>query len=722
VHVPVPTAQQKIRFGAFELDRQTAELCKHGTKLKLQGQPIAVLALLLERPGELVTREELRKHLWPEDTFVDFEHSLNTHIKKLRQVLNDDAETPRYIETLPRRGYRFIAQVEAIPNGNGAVTETVKNTRAQLAEADTSNQVPLSDSPPTSSFTGWKYVIAAGIILAVAAGALYWLLRPRTPIVTAIHQLTHTGLRKFGNVVTDGTRVYFAEIKDGKSHVAEVSKLGGEVSYLDIQLENPSVHDISPSGSELMLENQWRAPGPLWLVPLPSGPLRRVPGEFTASCFFPGSSQIAYLQPSDFLHVFASDMDGGNAHPLMQLPRNPLTLYWVISPDGSAIRYSTADGKIWESRIDGTQKHLFSQAFRESDRLDWTAGNKLFLLVSPKEGVLNVWAISQSGWLRSRAPQPVQLTFGPVSFQRIAPSKDGTEIYALGRTPRGELSVYDAQAGMFRKYLNGISAGSTDFSRDGQWVAYVMHPQGTLWRSRLDGSDRRQLTFPPMGPVLVPRWSPDGRYLAFMEWGPQKKIYLVSAGGGAPMLLLSGDYQPADPSWSPDGKYLAYAGQALVMSTNPKEGRSEIRILDLSTKQSKTLPRSQGMFSPRWSPDGRYLAAASDDSSQLSLYNFEDQRWRPLPVPKMAEAPGVGEPHWSHDSRYLYFMLSIGGRVYKLSIPGGQPELVVGVAGTDSAYAAMPWNGWFGLTSDDHVLMMLDRGVDEIYALDVDYR
>ena len=83
--MPVPTAQ-KIRFGAFELDRQTAELWKDGVKLKLQGQPIAVLALLLERPGELVTRDELRKHLWPEDTFVDFEHSLNTHIKKLRQV------------------------------------------------------------------------------------------------------------------------------------------------------------------------------------------------------------------------------------------------------------------------------------------------------------------------------------------------------------------------------------------------------------------------------------------------------------------------------------------------------------------------------------------------------------------------------------------------------------------------------------------------------------
>jgi Tol biopolymer transport system component/DNA-binding winged helix-turn-helix (wHTH) protein len=720
--LPLPT-EQKIRFGAFELDRQTGELHQNGTKLKLQGQPIAVLALLLERPGELVTREEIRKHLWPEDTFVDFEHSLNTHIKKLRQVLDDDADTPRYIETLPRRGYRFVAQVEAIPNSSEAVHAPAKAQPPPVENADTSDAIAPPQALPTPKPARWTYVVAVAVILVVAAGALYWFLHPRTPVVTAIRQLTHTGHQKFGYVKTDGTRVYFAEVKDGKSHVGEVSTAGGEVSYLDTQLDNPSVQDISPNGSELMVHTQQRNPGPLWIVPLPAGAPRRISGEFSGSSFLPGSSQIVYVQSSDFLHLFASDIDGGNAHPLLQLPRDPVTLHFAISPDGSTIRYDTADGKIWESRIDGTQKHVLSQAFRETNYMDWTAGNKLFLFISPKDGVSNVWAISESGGLLGREPQPVQLTFGPVSFQCAVASKDSEQIYALGRTRRGELSIYDAQAGMFRTYLNGISAGSTDFSSDGQWVAYVTHPQGNLWRSRLDGSDRRQLTFPPMGPILVPRWSPDGRFLAFTDWGVQKKVYLVSADGGAPMLLLSGDYQPADPSWSPDGKFLVYGGESLGMSRNPKQGRSEIRILDLSTKQSKTVPGSQGMFSPRWSPDGHYLVALSDDQKQLFLYSFEKQHWQQLPVPKLGEeAAWVGEPNWSHDSRYLYFTLSIGGNVYKLSISGGQPELVVGMAGTDTAYAAMPLNGWFGLTPDDHILVMLDRGVDEIYALDVEYR
>ena len=149
--MPVPTAQQKIRFGAFELDRETAELYKNGTKLKLQGQPIAVLALLLERPGELVTREELRKHLWPEDTFVDFENSLNTHIKKLRQVFDDDPETPRYIEALPRRGYRFIAQVAVATNGS----------------------VVAAPEPAAPKPHRWKYLIVALAACTLLGGLLY---------------------------------------------------------------------------------------------------------------------------------------------------------------------------------------------------------------------------------------------------------------------------------------------------------------------------------------------------------------------------------------------------------------------------------------------------------------------------------------------------------------------------------------------------------------------
>src|ERR1700751_3841796 len=103
-----------VRFGSFEADLHTRELRKHGLKVKVQEQPFQVLAMLLARPGELVTREEIRSRLWPQDTFIDFDHGLNAAVRRLRDALNDDAETPRFIETLPRRGYRFIAPVEKL--------------------------------------------------------------------------------------------------------------------------------------------------------------------------------------------------------------------------------------------------------------------------------------------------------------------------------------------------------------------------------------------------------------------------------------------------------------------------------------------------------------------------------------------------------------------------------------------------------------------------------
>src|SRR5215469_17364768 len=185
--------------------------------------------------------------------------------------------------------------------------------------------------------------------------------------------------------------------------------------------------------------------------------------------------------------------------------------------------------------------------------------------------------------------------------------------------------MFLGSSGLLRKCLNGISARFTDFSRDGQSIAYVTHPEGMLWRSRIDGSERMQLTFPPMGPILNPKWSPDGRFIVFMDFKDfDLKIYLISADGGAPLLLLSGDFKPEDPTWSPDGKSIAYA------PPNDVEA-NEVRILTLDTKQSYTVPESQGLRSPRWSPDGQYIAAISKDQTQLFLYSFHSGTWKQLP-------------------------------------------------------------------------------------------
>ena len=698
-----------VQFGPFELLLDTQELRKYGLPVKLSGQAIQVLIVLATRPGQLVTREELQRKLWPTDSYGDFEHGLNAAVNKLREKLGDSATTPTYVETLPGRGYRFIDTVGTKRAWAEVSEQPVEGTAAEAAR-------------PKSKRRLWA--VTALVVLAIAAVAAYWLLRPRTPVVTAIHQLTHTGLRKSQGTyfpLSDGIRVYFSEFKDGKWHVAQVSTKGGEVSHLDLpSIDAPFISGISEGGSELLIANAFTdAETTFWLVPLPEGPARRIPGTYAGMSFLPRGNQLAYLHSSDLLHLFASDLDGGHSRSLLTFPRDIKTNP-ASSPDGTRLRYGTGDGKMWESRLDGTQQHNILSGFHEPFCcLNWPPDGKLFLLASPVERVYNLWAVSESGWSGIFPPsRPTQLTFGPTSFQFATASTDGKQILAIGQTLRGELSLYDAQSRLFGKYLNGISAGFTDFSRDGQWIAYVSHPEGTLWRSHIDGSERLQLTFPPMGPIINPKWSPDGRSIAFTEWSYPRKDYLVPADGGAPLLVLSGEFQPADLTWSPDGKFIAYGGTSAALMPAV---RTEVRLLDLDTKESKTIPGSQGMYSPRWSPDGRHIVAESEDQTRMFLYDFEHARWKQLPLPTLPKSRFIGCPSWSHDSLYVFF-LSSEGNIYRLAIFGGQAELAANAGGISFRAPALEVMRWFGLTPDDHVLVMIDRGYQEIYALDLDYR
>src|SRR5215467_13788149 len=179
--MPIPASKSRVvRFGVFEVDLQEEELRKSGIRIKLQDQPFQILTMLLDRPGQTVTRDELRQKLWPADTFVDFDHSLNSSIKKLREALGDDSENPRFIETLHRRGYRFVAPVDgfltpAIPPGE---------------------QSPRGATPHASvkeKFKHWQKWSALAFAIAIFA-ALLW--PSSAPRVRATEQLTNDGAGK----------------------------------------------------------------------------------------------------------------------------------------------------------------------------------------------------------------------------------------------------------------------------------------------------------------------------------------------------------------------------------------------------------------------------------------------------------------------------------------------------------------------------------------------
>jgi DNA-binding winged helix-turn-helix (wHTH) protein/Tol biopolymer transport system component len=740
VHLPVQSVK-KLRFAAFELDKRTAELWKSGLKLKVQGQPIAVLSLLLDRPGELVTREELRRHLWPQDTFVDFEHSLNTHIKKLRQVLDDNADTPRYIETLPRRGYRFIARVEEVRNGNGAVADSVEDVSqspigpALVASTKTSS---LSEPPvlAASSMRRRKYATAA-ILFAIVVVALYWRYRPRTPFVTGIHQLTQSGHPKSlmgrHRLVTDGTRVYFDEYDGDTSRIAQVSVKGGDVSYLDTPLiQNPRVADISDDGSELLVFSALgykegdaaHKRSAFWIVQLPSGQAQRIPdlaGGLTWMQFFPGTSQITYLKQHQ---LYAANRDGTGVHRLMDLPPNysvPLWAQYTISPDAKMVRFPGRLWQIWQSNLDGSRLRQFLSKFSEAMYgQGWSRDGKLYIFDQVVYTATSLWAVTERTLpFRTFDSKPVRLTNGPLAFPAATVSNDGKQIFAIGESLRGELSIYDAGARDFRPYLGGMSGGFIDYSPNGQWITYVSFPDGTLWRSRVNGGERQQLTTPATGVIFSPRWSPDGRFILFNAWqvdrliDDYKKIYMIPAEGGAPLLLVSGSFEPADASWSRDGKSIAYGGASGVGDA------SEVRILDIDTRQTRTLAGSRGMFGPRWSPDGRYIVAQSSDAKRTLLYSFASNLWNEFPTP--ADTTEMGWPTWSHDSRYVYAM-SNARRIYRYRVLDGREEEVADASQQPLLSPVFGWGWWFQLTHDDRIVVLVDRGTDELYALDLDYR
>jgi TolB-like protein/DNA-binding winged helix-turn-helix (wHTH) protein/lipopolysaccharide biosynthesis regulator YciM len=227
-----------VRFSVYEFDFRSGELRKHGIRIKLQEQPCQILAILLEHRGEMVTREELQRRLWPSDTFVDFDHSLNTAVMRLREALNDSSENPRFIETLPRRGYRFVAPVE---EKSASVTETAQAETGELSASQSAlakNDPTLSPLSPGLPATAGKavgrlprqgVVLAAifllGIVLAGGLGARY--LRKPSVVTAPPDQITSLVVLPFENLSADKDQAYFADGMTDEliAHLAKIRSL-----------------------------------------------------------------------------------------------------------------------------------------------------------------------------------------------------------------------------------------------------------------------------------------------------------------------------------------------------------------------------------------------------------------------------------------------------------------------------------------------------------------
>jgi serine/threonine protein kinase len=561
---------------------------------------------------------------------------------------------------------------------------------------------------------GWLIAL----LIALAAGALAYLLLAPSPAPKFANyvQLTHDGQPK-SLIGTDGTRLYLGLGSEGSDTfaphtVAEMSTTGGEPRKISLTTSADMIPiSLSPDGSQLLVIDGQGAPpkGPLWSFSILGGSPRRlgdIIGE-TAS-WSPEGNRITYSNLGD---LFVAKADGTESRKLLSVSGDIKNIAW--SPDGRSLRFDSSESAgslgqqlAWEVSADGIGLHrLLAGWHNPPDECcgKWTADGKYFLFQSKGQ----IWTLPQErGFLRS-APKPVQLSASPMTLTSPLSSKDGKKVFLIGRMYRGELMRYDSKAGEFAPFLAGISAEYVAFSNDGQWVAYVTYRDGALWRSRLDGSDRLQLTFPPMYPLL-PRWSPNGERIIFFEFSVSSdkpaRMYEVSTEGGSPRQLLPDDgSQQLDPNWSPDGSKIIFAGES-------NNSASSIRILDVARGQISTLAGSQGFYSPRWSPNGRYVAAFSADSKNLVLFDFENRQWT-----KLASGT-LGWINWSHDSQYLYVMDYSGQEaVVRIRIRDHQAEKV---ADLKKFATTGRYGGSLALAPDDSALLLRDTGAQDVYSVD----
>ncbi len=436
----------------------------------------------------------------------------------------------------------------------------------------------------------------------------------------------------------------------------------------------------------------------------------------TGAACSPDGREIAYIKDRD---LYRANSAGSNPKKIARLPGTAFWLRW--SPDGSRLRFTvgniidrTGALAIWEVSANGTGLHPFLPGWNQPSAEccgNWAPDGKYFVFQSARNGKTEIWATRERRGMLDRfgksRVEPVQLTSGQLNSLSPVFSPDDKKLYVIGQQLRGELERYDLKSGEWAPYLSGISADFVDFSRDGQWIIYLSFPEQILWRSRIDGSDRLQLTRPPMQ-ALAPCWSPDGKRIAFMDVSAGKpwRIYVVSAEGGTPEPVLEEQHNQEAPSWSPDGNSMLISYIYWL-----ETARRGVTVVHLGTHQTERLPDSENMWEAEWSPNGRYIAARTLDSHAVMLFDFHTQRWVEL------AKSDVGWLRWSANGRFVYFKrLGSQAAILRVSVEDHKVEEVVSLKNIKN----IGFSGglWIGVTPDGSPLLLRDTGTQEIYALD----
>jgi eukaryotic-like serine/threonine-protein kinase len=555
----------------------------------------------------------------------------------------------------------------------------------------------------------WTMTIAAFLLLLVISFLVVIATTPsRTSGTLSSAQITFSSELKDGPLVTDGTRLYF----QSQGIPVEMSVKGGPIAPLRASASGMQMLDISPDASEMLalkldLNNEV-SQGSIWTIPVLGGYPRRLGNQIVQDAHWsPDGRSIVYASLNS---IYVSDSQDANLRKIWDAPSYTAAPYF--SPDSHRIRVTVNGAKqdsppnIWELNVDGSNPHRLALDWPEdADQThgQWTGDGKHFIFMSHREGVNNIYELIQPPWFEFwKKATAVRLTAGQMDVLGATPGRDNDGLFIIGKIAQGTMQVYDPELKRFLPFLDGLAAADFVISPDKKWMAYKDYPQRRLWRSRLDGSEKLQLTD---SFAWMPKWSPDSKWIAFSDF---KEIYRVSIDGGTPEKLTAEGKTELAPNWWPDGKSIAFndyplPGQALG-----------IKVLDLETRKVSIMPGAENFYVPSWSPDGKYMVAIAQNPSRMVLYTAASGTWKDLKIFKTLWQYWV----WANDSRSVYFAM-------KDPEPGEQPgmyRLTIADAKWEQAakFDGLTVNrdgseGFPSMTADGRVAMMRDTSVVQIY-------